>query len=445
MSCAVQVEPVSIKKFIAVIFLLVLGLVPLQVAPATDGTIPIDHIIVIFQENRTFEDYFGTYPGANGLNPELALPVSPNSNVKVRPFHLNSTNMYMTNVQDLNHAATVARIAYDNGKMDGFVYAEKSELTMGYYDYTDIPCYWDYASRFVLMDNFFSSEMGPSLPNHLYLIAAQSDNLTENADHFAFGFKTVVDELDNHHISWKYYDDGELGYATAGLWNPLPAFESFKKNQTRMENLARNGQFLIDLAHGTLPNVAWVMPRVQESEHPPEDVVVGEHYVVSLVNAVMNSTYWKSCAIFVTWDDYGGFYNHVPPPQLDSFGLGFRVPCLIISPYARQGYIDHSQSEFSSILKFIETAYSLPPLTQRDATTSNMLEAFDFSQRPRTPLILPGQYLPDTYPLTPVGTQNYSWLMLVVASLILILLVGVALAKFRSSVHSATTGAFAKT
>jgi phospholipase C len=422
------VGPLHVAKSGVVLAVILLLLLPLQAAHAqnastaattkasvpnatVNGT-PIKHIIVIFQENHAFDNYFGTYPGVNGLNGSIALPVKKGSNATVSPFHLSSSS----GTGSLSNTATTAREAYDNGSMDGFVYAEKSNLTMGYYDYRDIPYFWDYASKYVLMDNFFTSEMGPSLPNHLYLIAGQSGNLTEDANNFSLNFPTVMDQLDAHGVSWKYYSDGSNGYATPGEWNPLPAFQSFKTNASRLQNLAPNAEFVNDVSTGKLANVSWMIPsEISEAEHPPADPSVGEHYVVSTINAVMQSSYWNSTAIFVTWDDYGGFYDHVAPPQVDSLGLGFRVPCLVISPYAKEGFVDHTQADFTSILKFIETAHSLPPLTARVAATSNLSDAFDFSQAPRAPLVLPGPYVADHYPLTLASTQtsfaDYVWIL----------------------------------
>ncbi len=395
---------------------LVLVSLAFQTNVARGASIPIQHIVILYQENRTFDNYFGTYPGANGLSMNVALPKARESKETFNPFHLTNTS-----TRDLDHSSRVARIAYDNGKMDGFVYAEGSDLTMGYYDDRELPYYWDYASKFVLMDNFFSSQMGPSLPNHLYLIAGQSGGLIENPgrcqsreicqgpssqnpyglpESLTFNFTNVMDELDSRGISWKYYTGDKDDYKDAGYWNPLPAFASFKNNPSRLNNLAPNDQFLVDLAKGNLAQVVWVIPTEDESDHPTANVEVGQKYLVTAINAIMQSEYWPSTAIFVTWDDYGGWYDHVAPPQVDAFGLGFRVPCLIISPYAKEGFIDHTQSEFTSILKFIETVHGLPTLTQRDAMASDMLEAFDFSQPPNPPLILPGPYIPDHYPLT---------------------------------------------
>jgi phospholipase C len=316
--------------------------------------------------------------------------------------------------------------------MDGFVYAEKSANAMGYYDSRDIPYYWDYASQYVLMDNFFTSEMGPSLPNHLYLIAGQSGNLTKDVNNFTLNFPTVMDQLDAHGVSWKYYNDGTNGYTHPGAWNPLPAFQSFKTNASRLKNLAPTAEFVNDVSAGKLSSVSWVIPSgMSESEHPPTDVGVGEHYIVSTINAVMQSPYWNSTAIFVTWDDYGGFYDHVAPPQVDSFGLGFRVPCLVISPYAKQGFIDHTQADFTSILKFIETAHSLPPLTARVAATSNMSDAFDFSQAPRAPLVLPGPYVADHYPLTLASTSFADYAGIAIAVVVVALVALLYVVRYR--------------
>ncbi len=356
---------------------------------------PIKHTIIIMEENHSFDNYFGTYPGANGLNTRTALPKSIGSAELYQPFHIQGTVVS----RDLCHAWECIHEAYHNGGMDGFVYAAGSDLTMGYFDHNEIPYYWDYASRFVLLDNFYSSVMGPSIPNHLYLMAGQSGGLVRRVPNANFNFKTIVDELDQNHISWKYYAGSHYGF---NGWNPLPAFASFKNNQTKLKNLAEPQEFYTDLVKNRLADVVWIMPSSDEvSEHPPYDIYNGERNVVSLINAVMNSVYWDSTAIFLTWDEAGGWYDHVPPPQVDQYGYGFRVPCLIISPFAKGGYIDHTQGDFTSLLKFIETLYSLPALTDRDASASSLIEAFDFAREVNPPLVLPGLYIPNLYPLTP--------------------------------------------
>ncbi|MDV3293188.1 MAG: alkaline phosphatase family protein [Nitrososphaerales archaeon] len=373
-------------------------------ASVSTNASPIQHIIIIVEENHTFDNYFGTYPGANGLNGYSAQP-NPVSGSLVKPFHIPG----VTTSQDLCHSWTCAHTAYDSGKMDGFIKAAGSNLTMGYFDYNQIPNYWDYASQFVLLDNFYSSVMAASLPNHLYLIAGQSGGLTVGSTGGTinsstgsihgnrFYFNSIADELDQNHITWKYYAGGS---GALNNWNPLPAFDSFRSNQTRLDNLAPTEQFDRDVLNSKLPEVSWIMPATDAaSEHAPYNVSEGEHAVVSTINTVMESRYWNSSAIFVTFDDYGGWYDHVAPPQVDEYGYGFRVPCLVISPYARHGLVDHTQADFASLLRFVEVAHSLPALSSRDGLANDLHEAFNFSQSPGDPLILPGPYVPSHYPL----------------------------------------------
>ncbi len=380
-------------------FVILLGIVGMLLlsgaqfpARAAAGEVPIKHIVVIVQENHTFDNYFGTYPGANGLPKGVALPARPNGTAVVKPFPLNRDSPS----RDLCHSWQCSLNDYHGGKMDGFVYTEGSNLTMGYFDHHQIPYYWDYASRYVLMDNYYSSTVGTSFPNHLYLVAGQAGGKLENSHNATFTFPSIIDELQTSHISWGYYAQR---YASG--WNPLPDFQSFIKDATLGKGISDTFNFPTDVSTGILPSVSWIMPKDEvTSEHPPYNVTAGQNWVVGLVNQVMQSSYWNSSAIFITWDDFGGWYDHVPPPQVDRFGYGFRVPLLIISPYARQGLIDHTQADHTSILKFIETDFNLPPLATRDAGAADLMEAFDFSQAPRAPLVLPGPYIPGHYPLT---------------------------------------------
>ena len=363
---------------------------------ALSSGIPIQHVVVIVQENHTFDNYFGTYPGANGLPPGVALPAKPNATASVKPFPLNKA----VSSSDICHSWGCAHAEFDGGKMDGFVYTAGSVLTMGYFDYHQIPYYWDYASQFVLMDNYFSSALAPSLPNHLYLVAGQSGGLVSNAHNATLSFPSIFDELQPSGVSWRYYAQQ---YASG--WNPLPIFKSFVNNPSLMRGIGDTNTFPSDITAGTLASVTWVMPQEEKvSEHPTQNVTAGQDWVVGLVNRIMRSQYWSSTAVFITWDDYGGWYDHVPPPQVDKYGYGFRVPCLIISPFARQGLVDPTQADHSSILKFIETVFNLQPLAARDTAASNLMEAFDFSQTPRAPVILPGSYLAEHYPLTPLAS-----------------------------------------
>jgi phospholipase C len=381
---------------------------------APPGIEKIHHIIWILQENHSFDNYFGTYPGADGIPPGTCLPVLPGSSDCVRPFHMPAGMPAC----DLSHDWQPAHAADDNGKMDGFVWAEGSSYTMGYLDGRDIPNYWQYARHYVLADRFFSSLAGPSLPNHVYTVAAQSGGLITNvcsSDHEieelksitddpdGFSFASMASELARSGISWKYYVETNAAPPKVsdpchvfnpsphqmGLWNPLPGFKGVRDSPDLMAHLVDLSEYSRDLEQGTLPAVSWIVPDFQDSEHPPAPVQQGMWYVTRLVNALMESRYWADSAIFLTWDDYGGFYDHVPPPTVDAYGYGPRVPLLIISPYAKPGAITHQAGDFTSMLRFIEERFDLPYLTARDHYAGDMSEAFDFNQAPIAPLVIP--------------------------------------------------------
>jgi phospholipase C len=412
--------------------------------------IPINHFIYIIQENRTFDNYFGTFPGANGIPPGTKLPYRPGGPAEVAPFHLHT----FTIPQDLSHSWQAAKTAYDNGKMDGFLWAEwpralqyywKGEIpqpdpelvhpkpvsaqaargrgrqgmaarggqfsgdlastapagpppdwvlnTLSYYDYHEIPNYWEYARRFTLCDNFFSSLMGPSEPNHLYTVAAQSGGLVNNPlpgiarEDGVYTFPTMAEMLQASNVSWKYYDEKPNPKAHS-LWNPLPGFRSFQENPKLMEHLVSLSTFFEDLQSDHLPEVAWIVPTAPDSEHPPADVQRGMWHVTELVNAVMRSKYWNNTVIIVTWDDYGGFYDHVSPPEVDKYGFGPRVPAIVISPYAKSGFISHAHFDLTSPLKLIETRFGLKPLSERDRMSNDMLDCFDFKRKGLPPVII---------------------------------------------------------
>jgi len=297
--------------------------------------------------------------------------------------------------------------------MDGFVWAEGSPYTMGYLDERDIPNYWAYARRYTLNDRFFSSLSGPSLPNHVYTVAAQSGGLVENVmsverlkevmdDPDGFSFASMVDLFSKANVSWKYYVEtipqsvphpgGPLWDPDPkkfSLWNPLPGFAKIRNDPSLMAHLVSQDEYIRDLREGTLPNIAWLIPSFEDSEHPPSPVAQGMWYATRLVNALMQSRYWNDSVIFLTWDDYGGFYDHVPPPQLDAFGYGPRVPLLVVSPYAKPNYVSHQTADFTSMLKFIEERFGLGHLTARDHYACDLGDAFDFAQAPNPPFVIP--------------------------------------------------------
>ena len=442
------------------------------------STTKLQHVIFIIQENHSFDNYFGAFPGVNGLG---NAPVCCSWNINdrfskiVQPFHLNVTQpVYIVgdelppgvsdpddfdlpqsnsttpfhlpseSVQDLSHAWRIAHLAYNDGRMDGFVTAEGSSVTMGYYDATDIPYYYDYASNYVIDDNFFSSEMGPSLPNHLYIVSGANGPVTsthptgpwiDSSGHvidnppssftgqwepgISFTWATMAQELTLANVSWTWYNGRDHYDPTfADIWDVLPVFSYFQNNVNVLnQHVEPTTSFASDVQNGKLAAVSWVIPnqftppgypaackgKGGVSEHPPARSDCGMDYVSYLVNQAMQSPYWSSTAILITWDDYGGFYDHVAPPQVDSYGEGFRVPTLVISPWAKHAYVDNTLYEFASFLKLVEDNWNLPRLpnnNDRDALTDigDMANSFNFDQNPLPPLLEPANF---------VGPQPY--------------------------------------
>lgn len=349
-------------------------------------TTPIKYIVIIMMENHTFDNYFGTYPGANGV-------VEPRA---TNPFY-----------RDFDHNGPPLVAAMDGGKMDEFPARGQVQYTQA-----DIPNYWSYAQHYGLGDNFFTSIASSSTPNHLSMITAQSGGLdttvslsystfrtggcktTQNTlayskdastgneyfAHACYNIQSIPQELDQAGISWRYY------YNTP-YWDAPGFVQSTSSSKSIIKD---PGRFVKDVKAGRMATVSWITPPNSASDHPPQFIEAGQNFVTTQVNAIMNSPYWANTAIFVTWDDWGGQYDHVPPPQVDGVGLGPRVPLLVISPYAKPGYISHQQGEFASFDKFIEEDYGLPSLNQRDALpqTSDLMDFFDFADPPQPPLLL---------------------------------------------------------
>jgi phospholipase C len=353
---------------------------------------PIKHFIVLMQENHTFDNYFGTYPGADGLPPGTCMPTASDC---VAPFHLNTVAL------NLDHSSATFQTQYNNGRMDGFISAldqrnQDGRIAMGYYDESDLPYYWSIAREYVLFDRFFSSVSGGSLLNHLFWIAGASGGNKEGVTGGAINdLPTIFDRLEERGISWKFYVqnyDPKLTYRTASryvgsrasqvVWAPVLKLDRFVDDPRLFSHIVDLDEYFVDLEDGTLPAVACIVPS-GSSEHPPRRVAAGQHFVVSLLQALVRSDAWSSSAFLWTYDDWGGWYDHVPPPQVDAYGYGFRVPALLVSPYARRGHVEHAVLDFTSILKFIEDNWDLPPLAERDTFATSIAGAFDFSVAPR--------------------------------------------------------------
>jgi phospholipase C len=426
----------------------------------------IKHVVVIMQENRSFDHYFGTFPGARGIpglagNPgQLPCIHDPLNGGCDKPFHdTNDANYggpHSTFDSDRDMACTNRR-AHLGCRMNGFVARAEAAQSctgtnpncipcngksrsacldaMGYHTGADIPNYWRYAHDFVLQDHMFEAVQSWSLPAHLFMVSEWSavcsnpyaassckngtpDN-NQPTGNPMYAWTDITYLLHRFHVSWRYYvvsgtqpDCAQAGRMACApvqqsathlsVWNPLLSFTDVTQDGQRSDVKPAQGFYAAAKA-GNLPSVSWVVPADRVSEHPPQLVSAGQSYVTGLINAIMQSPDWKSTAIFLTWDDWGGFYDQVVPPAVDQNGYGMRVPGIVISPYAKHAYIDHQTLSFDAYNKFIEDDFlggrRLNPRTDgrpdprpdvRDANHSlgNLVRDFNFKQRPRSPVIL---------------------------------------------------------
>ena len=423
-------------------------------APALQGIQKIQHVIIIMQENRSFDSYFGVYPGADGIPMKGGVPTvcspDPITGQCVAPFVDHKDQNPGAPHKDVDSIADV-----NGGKMNGFVAnAEKGRCTtgppkcsadqvMGYHVQSDIPNYWAYAKNFALDDHMFESVASWSFTSHLALVSAWAakcpnpanpmtctsdlmprDRTTTVPQPFAWTDLTYL--LHKNNISWGYYlDHGEQSTTNPNgvpkLWDVMPGFTDVSQdNQTG--NVQPLTSFMSQAQAGTLPAVSWIVPDQQDSEHPSALVSTGQAYVTNIINAVMQSSDWNSSAIFLAWDDWGGFYDHVVPPVADSLGYGIRVPAMVISPYAKSGYIDPQTLSFDAYLKFIEDDFlggqrlnpatdgrpdSRPDVRESLSMLGSLQNDFNFSQAPLPPMILnpcPASTLTPTPPPTCNGT-----------------------------------------
>jgi phospholipase C len=461
-----------------------------QAAQDNSGIQKIKHVVVIMQENRSFDSYFGTYPGADGIPmqngvPSVCVP-DPQTQGCVKPFH---------DTQDLNHGGphgqTNAVADISAGKMDGFVSqqlggkkacanalnpqctAAASTVNtqpdvMGYHTGADIPNYWAYANNFVLQDHMFEPNASWSLPAHLFMVsgwsatcsqpgvpmsctnALQAPQLPPDAKNIQlkqpasqsgppdYAWTDLTYLLHKNNVSWNYYVQGGTqpdcadnamlctqplqSAKTPGIWNPLPYFDTVKQDN-QLNNITDLSNFYTAAKNGTLPAVSWIDPNGKDSEHPPALVSTGQSYVTNLINSIMQGPDWSSTAIFLAWDDWGGFYDHVTPPTVDQNGYGLRVPGIVISPYAKQGYIDHQTLSFDAYLKFIEDDFlggqridpatdsrpdPRPTVRENVPQLGDLRNDFDFSQQPRNPLVLSTNPKTDLVAPTPAQTTSAS-------------------------------------
>jgi phospholipase C len=359
---------------------------------------PITHVVIIMQENRSFDNLFNGFPGADtvltGVHYGRVVPLMP---------------MPLAAPLDLRHSHTEWWKDWNHGKLDGF-----NHKAYDYVPRSDVEAYWRLASEYTIGDRMFQSNTGPSFVAHQYMIAGQSGNTDENPTGHTWGcdatadsrvaligpngtdlpgvfpcfdYPTMADLLDAHSISWRYYAPG----STDGFF-VISAFQAIRhirygKDWTG-KVISPETEVLTDIQRGHLAQVTWIVPSWSHSDHPGSGDE-GPDWVTSIVNAIGASPFWKSTAIFISWDDWGGWYDHVNPPQVDKMGLGFRVPVLVISPYARHGYISHQTHEASGFLTYIEHNFGLPNLGTRDAIAAGFSDCFDYTQPPQSFFAVP--------------------------------------------------------
>jgi phospholipase C len=388
-------------------------------AAAADGDhsprTPIKHFVFLFQENHTFDNYFGTRPGVDGVPPGTCMPVKAGTVTPCeKPYPIGQSG-----ITDLGHTVAQFYREYDGGKMDGFVEANSDNgrdgsMAMGYYDDSDLPYYWNIADEYALFDRFFSSARGGSIPNHMFAVTGTPGITGKQEEIPPNGWgalPTIFDRLQAAGVSWKFYIENydptitfrtrdtveKVDRAAQVIWAPVLGYKRFVDNPELSKHIVSLDEYYKDVDEGNLPAVSYIVPS-GDSEHPPGRVQAGERLVQSLLVQLMRSDSWDSSAFFWTYDDWGGWYDHVRPPFIDKWGYGFRVPALLVSPYARQDFVSSRTSDFTSILAFIEHNWNLAPLAGRDAKASDLTEVFDFTKPPRAPVFLAASRTPPTLP-----------------------------------------------
>jgi phospholipase C len=377
--------------------------------PLPAGITKIKHIIIIDKENRSFDEMFGRFPGADGAT-TASLPDGGVVPLTHSPDHL---------LLDIDHDRPSTLRAVNGGRMNGFstlagAMQNGVDESLSQFRRSDIPVYWKYAQKFTLDDRFFSTVAGPSFPNHLITVAGTASgtianpidakynswgcdagsqavvralNPTTHASGFVkpcFNMVTLPDRLQAAGISWKYY--APTVYNSGYVWSALDYIRHIRYSPLWHSNVVSDQRFVPAAKAGKLPQVSWLVTSWDKSEHPPWSMCVGEQWSQKVISAVMHGPDWRSSVIILTWDDFGGFFDHVPPPQRTGLGFGPRVPAIIISPYSKAGTVDHTTYNFDSMLRFIEQRFGLAPLTNADATANSIAGSLDFEQKPLPPL-----------------------------------------------------------
>jgi len=403
----------------------------------------IRHVVIIIQENRSVDNLFNGFPGADTVRSgenSLGQRVTLKAEGLTAPY-------------DVSHEHSAFVIEHANGLLDGFNNVHStcqrgkkclpaSVRAYAYVPRDGVKPYWDMASQYTFADRMFQTNEGPSFPAHQYLLSGTStiadgsslraagnalsppqgftggcdsptgsivwliDELgNENqATYPCFERLSLTDVIQNNSLGWRYYLGGHVG---PGLWNAPDAIEHIRNSPSYATHvLAPASRVLTDIAHQQLANVVWVTPTAASSDHPGTNDGTGPSWVASVVNAVGKSSYWSDTAIFVLWDDWGGWYDHVPPPQYNSYELGFRVPLIVISPYAKRQYISHRQHEFGSILKFVEETFGLRSMHTTDDRSDDLSDCFNFAGKPARFRTISAPLSARYFLRQPLSTQN---------------------------------------
>lgn len=367
-------------------------------------------MVFIIKENHTFDNLFGRFPGADGTrfakqgNRTVRMDITPNQ-VRFDIDHVSNAPYFVMNGGRMNEFYDVAH-AFQNGV----------DVADSQFERREIPAYWAYAAHYALADHFFSTIIGSSFPNHLVTVAGQSMDIVADPNHRpakfwawgcdswkvdvvqwvkgtqtgterpCFNNQTIADEANAAHVSWRYYaaPAGNIGY----IWSTLDAIRHIRYSKQWRTNVVNEARFPTDLAQGRLTAITWLTPAWKVSDHPPTNMCEGENWTVRMINAVMRSKFWSSTAIVLVWDDYGGFYDHVPPPRISQYSLGPRVPAIVISPYSRPHLIDHRRYDFRSVLTFIENEFDLPHTAAFNRNVRSVVSMLDFRRHPNSPLLL---------------------------------------------------------
>jgi phospholipase C len=404
----------SSRKLVILLLALILLIAPVH---AQNGITRIRHVVVIFQENRTPDNLFHD-PKLIAAGADIA---SFGWNSKGKKIKLSAVPLSFTYDLDHSHAAFVAM--YDQGRMDGadqvkvfchMANCPTPNMQFRYVKPADVAPYFQLAEQYTFADRMFQTNQGPSFPAHQFIISGTSAP-TADSDLFAaenpnravylsntgclapaqetvalidplgnettyqypcFEHATLTDLLDDRGISWRYYTP-----SAGSIWTGPNAISHMRLGPDWKNVILQPNQVLSDIKRGKLPKVSWVMPSGPESDHAVMNKGLGPSWVASIVNAIGGSKYWSDAAIFITWDDWGGWYDHVPPTIRNSYEDGFRVPLIVVSPYAKAGYISHAKHDFGSILKFTEEVFGLPSLGYADSQADDLSDCFDFNRR----------------------------------------------------------------